>query len=78
MGLNLGKYSELDVDAFNIIPEKGRKTPHYSHNQIDIKTVKISDNQYTNGVLEFQRSDIRGLIISTSNLQGKIDVYITY
>ncbi|UTB31865.1 MAG: hypothetical protein NKF70_10165 [Methanobacterium sp. ERen5] len=78
MGLNLGKYSELDVDAFNIILEQGHKTPHYSHNQIDSKTVQISDNQYTNGIIEFQRSDIKGLIISPSNLQGKIEVYITY
>ena len=78
MGLNLGKYSKLNVDAFNIIPEKGHKTPYYSHNQIDSKTVKITNNQYTNGIIEFQRSDIKGLIISPTNLQGKIEVYITY
>lgn len=78
MGLNLGKYSKIDVDAFSIIPEKGHKTPYYNHNQIDSKTVKISNNQYTNGIIEFQHSDIKGLIISPSNLQGKIEVYITH
>ena len=78
MGLNLGKYSKLYVDAFNIIPEKGHKTPYYSRNQIDSKTVQITNDQYTNGIMEFQRSDIKGLIFSPSNLQGKIEVYITY
>ena len=76
-GQDLTKSTAFFVNAFNIIPEAKRDPSDYWDHQTEKKEVKIQNKQGEKGNITFRRSDIKGLIIQTRNVEGKIRIYIT-
>lgn len=70
-------FSQLTVYTLSVVPVDGKKQLDYYDKMIANDGIDPRNNTGMNGVMEFESSGVKGMLLSGVNIKGKVKIFIT-